>query len=166
MKKIIAYKTDVELTGNIINHFSGSINKYIKGWTSTCVHIDEFFKNGIPNDANAIVTLGILRGTGKLLKEAARIELDRYYIDHAYFEPGYNGKCWLRVSKNKHTINYLKEVSGYRWDKFFSKKITVFLVSIYFGTFVCVHPGVYTHMYYSNYSYKFFTFFYKNCIKK
>jgi hypothetical protein len=122
MKKLIAYKTDIELTANIINNFSDSINKYIKGWTSTCVHIDYFFKNGIPNDANAIVTLGILRGTGELLKEAARIELDRYYIDHAYFQPGYSGDCWLRISKNKHTVNYLKEVSSYRWDSFFSNK--------------------------------------------
>ena len=122
MKKIIAYKTEVELTANIINDFSDSINKYIKGWTSTCVHMDEFFKNGIPNDTNAIVTLGILRGTGELLKEAARIELDRYYIDHAYFQPGYSGDCWLRISKNKHTVNYLKDVSGFRWDSFFSKK--------------------------------------------
>ena len=52
---------------------------------------------------------GILRGTGHLLKEAASKNLDRYYIDHAYFNAGYKGDFWLRISKNKHTINYLKK---------------------------------------------------------
>ena len=43
-------------------------------------------------------------------------------IDHAYFEPGYQGDGWLRISKNKHTMNYIKDISSYRWDNFFSTK--------------------------------------------
>ena len=125
MKKIIAYKTDIPLTANIIDIFSNSINRNIKDWNSSSIHIKEFFKSGIPDDVNAIVTLGILRGTGHLLKEAARKQIDRYYIDHAYFEAGYTGDCWLRISKNKHSINYIKEVSNFRWEKFFSKKYPI-----------------------------------------
>jgi len=30
--------------------------------------------------------LGILRGIGHFLKEAAKQNIDRYYINHAYFE--------------------------------------------------------------------------------
>ena len=122
MKKIIAYKTDIQLTASIIESFSNSINKHIKGWSSNCLHINEFIENSIPPDTDAIATLGILRGTGHLLKEAAKKNIDRYYIDHAYFEAGYDGDCWLRISKNKHSINYIKDVSNFRWENFFATK--------------------------------------------
>ena len=125
IKKITAYKTDVQFTANIVNMFSNSINVHIKGMSSECLHINEFLKNGIPKNTNTIVTLGILRGTGHLLKEAARKNIDRYYIDHAYFEPGYEGDGWLRISKNKHIINNIKEVSNFRWEKFFAKKYPI-----------------------------------------
>ena len=101
INKIIAYKTDIQNTANIIEMFSNSINVHIKGINSKCLHINEFFKNGISKDTDAIITLGILRGTGHLLKEAASKNINRYYIDHAYFEPGYEGDSWLRISKNK-----------------------------------------------------------------
>ena len=125
MSKIIVYKTDYKQTADILTFFSDSINKHIKGWQSECVHIKDFIQYGIPKDVNAIATLGILRGTGHLLQEAARQNIDRYYIDHAYFEPGYEGDCWLRISKNKHTMNYIKDISSYRWDRFFSAKNTI-----------------------------------------
>jgi len=122
MKKVIIYKTDVNHTSYILEQFSNSINKHIKDWESNCLHINNFIENGIPQNVDAVATLGILRGTGHLLQEAAKKNIDRYYIDHAYFEPGYEGNCWLRISKNKHTINYIKDVSAYRWDHFFSQK--------------------------------------------
>ena len=111
MKKIVAYKTDIPHTANIIDIFSKSIDVHIKNLNSQCLHIDDFLKNGISHDTNAIITLGILRGTGHLLKEAISKNIDRYYIDHAYFDPGYEGDCWLRISKNKHSINNIKELS-------------------------------------------------------
>ena len=46
MKKLIAYKTEVELTANIINDFSDSINKYIKGhYYKILRYIDNLFIN-------------------------------------------------------------------------------------------------------------------------
>ena len=125
MKKIIAYKTDIQLTANIIENFSDSINKYIKGWSSSCLPVNDFLNKGIPKDIDAVATLGILRGAGHLLKEAAKKNIDRYYIDHAYFCSGYEGDCWLRISKNRHTMNYVREVSSFRWEKFFSKKYKI-----------------------------------------
>ena len=110
MKKIIAYYTDIQLTADIIEKFSDSINKYIKGWSSDYIHINHFIKYGIPPDTDAIATLGILRGTGHLLKHAASKDIDRYYIDHAYFSPGYQGECWLRISKNKQRHNIISTV--------------------------------------------------------
>ena len=121
MKKLISYITDKQLTAEIVSIFSNAVNTHIKGWQSEIVHINDFLKNGIPTNVEAVATQGILRGTGHLLKEAAKKNLDRYYIDHAYFNAGYKGDFWLRISKNKHTINYLKEVSSFRWENFFSK---------------------------------------------
>lgn len=125
MKKLIAYKTDFDLTAKIVEVFSDSINKHIKGWVSETLHINQFLQNGLPDDVNAVATLGILRGTGHLLKEAAKKNIDRYYLDHAYFLAGYQDDCWLRISKNKHTMNYLKDVSDFRWKKFFSLKYPI-----------------------------------------
>ena len=121
MKKLISYITDKQLTAEIVSIFSNAVNTHIKGWQSEIVHINDFLKNGIPTNVEAVATQGILRGTGHLLKEAANKNLDRYYIDHAYFNAGYKDDFWLRISKNKHTINNLKKVSNFRWEKFFSQ---------------------------------------------
>ena len=120
MKTLVAYKTNFKLTADLVTAFSESINKHIKNWQSETLDINEFLKKGIPEYADAILTHGILRGTGHLLKDAAKKNIDRYFIDHAYFNPGYKNEFWLRVSKNKHIINYVKEVSEFRWNRFFS----------------------------------------------
>ena len=122
MNKIISYTTDVILTAKIVEHFSHAINKHIKNWESEVLHINNFLSNGLPKNVDAVATLGILRGSGHLLKEAAKKNIDRYYIDHAYFCAGYNGDCWLRISKNKHSVNYIKDVSNFRWENFFATK--------------------------------------------
>ena len=121
MKKLIAYKTGIEHTDHIIETFSNSINKHIKNYSSSVIHINNFINNGIPKDTDGIITFGILRGAGHLLKQAAMMDIDRYFIDHAYFNAGYQGDWWVRVSKNKHTVNYMKAVSNFRWKKFFSE---------------------------------------------
>jgi len=72
MNKIISYTTDVGLTAKIVEHFSDAINKHIKGWESEALHINHFLKNGFPKNVAAVATLGILRGSGHLLKEAAK----------------------------------------------------------------------------------------------
>jgi len=70
----------------------------------------------LPKQTDAIVVHGILRGTGLAIKEAIRKKIDYFYIDHAYFNAGYKNEFWNRVSKNKHTMNYLKDVDELRWN--------------------------------------------------
>ncbi len=125
MRKLIAYKTGIQHTDLIVEAFSTSINNHIKNCSSSTIHINEFLKNGIPKDADGVITFGILRGTGHLLKQAAIKNIDRYFIDHAYFDAGYHGDWWVRISKNKHTMNYMKEISDFRWKKFFSHKYPI-----------------------------------------
>jgi hypothetical protein len=81
--------------------------------------IGTYREKGIPNDATGVASLGILRGTGLMFKEAASKGIPYYYLDHSYFDPGYNGKQWLRVCKNLHTMNFVKDADSYRWKMFF-----------------------------------------------
>ena len=59
MKRLVAYKTNFKQTADIVIAFSESINKHIKNWQSETLHINEFFKKGIPEYADAILTQGI-----------------------------------------------------------------------------------------------------------
>ena len=54
MKKLISYITDKQLTAEIVSIFSNAVNMHIKGWQSEIVHINDFIKNGIPANAQAI----------------------------------------------------------------------------------------------------------------
>ena len=91
------------------------------GWETRHVSIEQIRTDGVlPDDIDAVATLGILRGTGVALQEAAARNIPRYYIDHAYFNPGYNGDGWLRISKNRHTVNYTKQVPDDRWVENFA----------------------------------------------
>ena len=67
---------------------------------------------------------GILRGTRHVIREAIKSKIDYYYIDHAYFNAGYKGQFWNRISKNNLSINYSKNVSDERW-KIFSKDLKI-----------------------------------------
>jgi len=54
-----------------------------------------------------IVFAGLLRGNYHLLKYANDNNLDFFYIDHAYFDPGYKGKRWMRIVKNGFVKNII-----------------------------------------------------------
>lgn len=49
---------------------------------------------------SSIAFAGLLRGNAHLLSMALNKGLDFYYIDHAYFKPGYRYPNWMRVIKN------------------------------------------------------------------
>ena len=38
--------------------------------------------------------------TGHLLKQAATMGIDRYFIDHAYLDAGYHGDWWVDQKTN------------------------------------------------------------------
>jgi hypothetical protein len=49
---------------------------------------------------DTIAFAGLLRGNAHLLHDALENRMDFYYIDHAYFNPGYRFPNWMRVIKN------------------------------------------------------------------
>lgn len=121
-KKLVVYGTGRHRTNEIMKDFCIGVNNSETEWFAEFRDIAKFLAKGIPGGVNAIATLGILRGTGLALQQAAKQRVDRYYVDHSYFDPGYNGKCWLRISKNRHTMNYLpsRAINDQRWQKYFS----------------------------------------------
>ena len=115
-KKIICYDTDRKITTDIVRNFAQGINEYGGKWVAECRPLNDFRKNGLPNNADAICSLGILRGTGLIFKSAASRGINRIYLDHSYFNSGYNGKGWLRATVNGHTMNWLDtNVDSARW---------------------------------------------------
>ena len=92
-KNLICYTTEKIGTTKIIQKLAAGVASLGSDkWTARVVNIGDFKSSGHPPDTDAIATLGILRGTGLALQSAAAAGIDRYYIDHAYFNPGYASK--------------------------------------------------------------------------
>lgn len=118
-KKIICYDTDRKLTTDIVRRFAQSINESQSNWVAECRTLNDYRKHGLPKNINMICSLGILRGTGLLMKSAASEGINRLYMDHAYFNSGYNGKGWLRMTLNGHTMTRIQPATSARWKSFF-----------------------------------------------
>lgn len=76
----------------------------------------------MPQDTYAF--LGILRGSGDMLKRCMTNNYDYYFIDHAYFLGGHDKKpAWYRVTKNGHVNSELKQRDSDRYEKYFQQDI-------------------------------------------
>lgn len=126
MPKLYVFDTQRKITTNVTIAFArGAVhyNNLHRGSLEVKhIPIQNYLDNGLPQDLvpgrDAVATLGILRGTGLMLKEAKRLGIDYYYMDHAYFTPGYRGKGWMRISKNGHSCPIIRGVDKDRWKGF------------------------------------------------
>lgn len=67
----------------------------------------------------SVAFAGLLRGNAHILDMAVSDNMNFYYIDHAYFKPGYRYPNWMRVVKNGFVQNtVLPDVSGDRLKLF------------------------------------------------
>lgn len=119
MPKIICYDTDRKLTSQIVRRFAQSINESNSGWVAECRELKDFKTNGLPKNVDMVCSLGILRGTGLIMKTAASRNVNRLYLDHSYFNSGYNGKGWLRMTINGHTMTRIRPADSVRWKNHF-----------------------------------------------
>ena len=123
-KNLVIYTTARARTSKLMFLFADGVAEQTPNeWDIKIISIDRFLESSAhPKDTNAIACFGILRGTGMALQEAARLGIDRYFIDHAYFSRGYGGEGWLRLSKNRHTLNYIKTPNTGRWEEKFARE--------------------------------------------
>ena len=124
-KNLIVYSTGRSKTSTIMMRFAGGVQSSGTAWSAHFRSIESFLKDGFTRGTDAIACLGILRGTGMAMQEAAKQGIDRYYLDHAYFDGGYGNKGWMRISKNRHTMNYLRDVPKDRYKTFFQNHVVL-----------------------------------------
>jgi len=119
MPNLIVYHTGRRMTSEITDAFSRGVIKSNSGWYVKNVPIEQYLdKPKIPDNTDAVATLGILRGTGLMLKEAKSRGIDYYYMDHAYYNPGYGGKGRMRITKNGHACTTLKDVDNISFNTY------------------------------------------------
>jgi hypothetical protein len=108
-----------------VRRFAQSINESGTEYIAECKSLNDFRQHGIPNSAWMVCSLGILRGTGLIMKSAASHGINRLYMDHAYFNSGYSGKGWLRMTVNGHTMNRVYPADNIRWKTHFKSNNNV-----------------------------------------
>lgn len=127
--KIVIYDTNRELTTAIVLKLAQGVSTD-SNWEVRFQKINKFRKSGF--DVNlrpgidAVASLGVLRGTGEMFKAAAAAGIDYYYMDHAYFNPGYDGAGWMRIVKNGHSRSDFRPSIKQRYHQFFAKQNPVF----------------------------------------
>lgn len=121
--RAVVYTTAAPLTTEIMKYVADGLQK--TGQVDVqFVDIEEYNQSGLVPDTDMFVILGILRGTGHVYRDCMARGIDFYYIDHAYFRPGYeNG--WLRVTKNHHITNDLRNANPDRFDTFFAEEYPI-----------------------------------------
>ncbi len=122
LKKIIAYSTGWNLTTKLVKLLANSIYLHHNNWEVEMYNIESFMKNGLPENIDAVLSYGILRNTGLVFREAAKNNIDRYYMDHAFFDAGFKNDGWLRIIKNSQTTNKILDSPEDRWKSFFEEK--------------------------------------------
>ena len=113
--KLIGYDTSKDHTNEIVKSITGN----------DVLSIQSFLDEGLP-DADLIVISGILRGTGLVYKECVKQNRNFLFVDHAYFNKGYEDPNWMRISRNRHVFGpKLVGHNSDRYDKFFKKKYPI-----------------------------------------
>lgn len=127
MPKLFVYDTGRPKTTRFTISFARGVIRHghqapNSNWEVKHIPIRDYIDHGLPHNIvpgkDAVATLGILRGTGLMLKEAKNRGIDYYYMDHAYYNPGYSGKSWMRITKNGHACTTLKPCDATAYNGF------------------------------------------------
>ena len=127
MPKLFVYDTGRSMTTRFTVAFARGVLRQghkapNRSWEVKHMPIQHYIDHGLPHDIvpgkDAVATLGILRGTGMMLKDAKNRGIDYYYMDHAYYNPGYSGKGWMRITKNGHACTTLRPCDSSAYEGF------------------------------------------------
>jgi len=76
----------------------------------------------LPSGTSRTVTAGILRGGGDLLRHLNQGNHKYYYMDHAYFNAGYNKHNeWMRVTADGFNCNKITDTDSTKFNKLFDR---------------------------------------------
>jgi hypothetical protein len=76
----------------------------------------------IPSNTSRVITAGIIRGGGDLLKYLIAGKHKFYYMDHAYFKAGYNKRSeWMRVTADAFNCNKITDTNPTKFNKLFDR---------------------------------------------
>lgn len=121
--RLIIYDTNRDTTTKVVLSFAHGCSTN-RNFDVRFRKIEQFRKSGLDctlrPGIDAVASLGVLRGTGEMFHAAAAAGIDYYYMDHAYYNAGYNGPGWMRIVKNHHTMNWLTHSNGDRYRQFFA----------------------------------------------
>lgn len=113
--RLVGYDTSKSHTTNIVKSMLAPFNGELK-------NIASFERDGLP-DCDLIIISGILRGTGLVYKACVEQKRDFLFVDHAYFNKGYDHPGWMRITKNRHTFGpALRGRLNDRFNQYFSKQ--------------------------------------------
>ncbi len=118
MTSVVVYSTGRPDTTELIFGFAQGLRQ-IDGIEVDTVDIQDFKDAGLRPNTDCFVILGILRGTGFVFRECRERNIDFFYIDHAYFNAGYD-RGWLRLAKNHHTMSERQPCDPARWEMYFA----------------------------------------------
>jgi len=118
VKSAVVYSTGRPDTTDLIFSFARGLQE-VDGIEVETVDIQEYKSTGLKPETDFFVILGILRGTGLVFRECRDQGIDFFYIDHAYFNAGYE-RGWLRLVKNHHTMCEIQPSDSLRWDTYFA----------------------------------------------
>lgn len=123
-KSVVIYSTARTDTTDLIFSFAHGLRS-IGNINVDTVDIQEYKAAGLRPDTDCFIFLGILRGTGLVFRECQQRNIDFIYVDHAYFNAGYE-RGWLRLTKNRHTMNVIRPCDSTRWDMYFAAENPLF----------------------------------------
>jgi hypothetical protein len=97
------------------------VDAFVKGTPgpSKIYHFREL--NTLPDES--LTMYGILAGSGEVYKWCQKEKRDFYFMDHGYFTNAHDSPHWLRITKNKHCQNTMREVPVDRYEKYFKQNI-------------------------------------------
>lgn len=99
------------------------VHNFNKGAMGRTWPMDWWMRNKrIPSNTSRVVTAGLLRGGGDLLKYLIAGKHKYYYMDHAYFKSGYNKLSeWMRVTADGFNCNKITDTDSTKFNKLFDR---------------------------------------------
>lgn len=103
------------------SHTTEIVKSILEPFNGTLLPMQDFHNNGLP-EADAVVISGILRGPGLVFKKCVAESKNFWFVDHAYFNKGYEHPTWMRVTPNRHAFGpKLLGTSSEKFDLHFSR---------------------------------------------